>query len=186
MAHIPLVSRDTPFTDAEKPYAESFLGTRGVFPDVGPYSTMLHMPVVAEKVDSLRRYLRDEASLPQNVQELVMISVAREMDCVYIWHAHAAAARKNGVRGDIIDNIRDKKPLSGLTAAEQAAVDFTRELLRSRKVSKATFDKASANFGQRGTLTLTNLVACYAVLAYNMNTYEVGAPAGGTELPLPV
>jgi hypothetical protein len=28
---------------------------------------------------------------------------------------------------------------------------------------------------------LTNLIACYAVLAYNMNTYELEAPAHATE-----
>ena len=32
--------------------------------------------------------------------------------------------------------------------------------------------------------SLTNLVACYAVLAYNMNTYELEAPAHATEKPL--
>jgi len=63
-------------------------------------------------------------------------------------------------------------------------VDFTRELLRDRKVSRPTFDAATARLGQRGTMTLTNLVACYAVLAYNMNTYELEAPAHPTEKPL--
>jgi len=62
-------------------------------------------------------------------------------------------------------------------------VDFTRELLQDRKVSRPTFDAATARFGQRGTrtMTLTNLIACYAVLAYNMNTYVLEAPAHPTE-----
>jgi hypothetical protein len=30
-------------------------------------------------------------------------------------------------------------------------------------------------------MTLTNLVACYAVLAYNMNTYELEVPEHATE-----
>ncbi len=34
---------------------------------------------------------------------------------------------------------------------------------------------------QRGTMTVTNLIACYAVLAYNMNSYDLGAPAHPTE-----
>jgi hypothetical protein len=63
-------------------------------------------------------------------------------------------------------------------------VNFTRELLQNRKVSRATFDAATAAFGQRGTMTLTNLIACYAVLAYNMNTYELEAPAHPTEKAL--
>ena len=65
-------------------------------------------------------------------------------------------------------------------------VNFTRELLRHRKVSQTTFDAAMTRFGQRGMMTLTNLVACYAVLAYNMNTYELEAPERPTEKGLPI
>jgi 4-carboxymuconolactone decarboxylase len=142
------------------------------------------MPEMAQRLEALRTYIRDEASLPQRLQELVMISVAAEMGCAFIWYAHAAAARQAGLRGDIVDNIRDKRPLVNLDPDEQTVIDFTRELLQHRKVSRPTFDAATARFGQRGAMTLTNLVACYAVLAYNMNTYELDAPAHATEKPL--
>ena len=82
------------------------------------------------------------------------------------------------------DDIRERRPLKNLDPDEQTVVDFTRELLQNRKVSRPTFDAATARFGQRGTMTLTNLIACYAVLAYNMNTYELEAPAHATERAL--
>ena len=44
-----------------------------------------------------------------------MITVAREMDCAFIWYAHAAAARQAGVRDDIVDNIREQRELTNLT-----------------------------------------------------------------------
>ena len=185
MARIPFVTAHD-ISDGEKPAFDKFVQSRGSLPKAGPYALLLHMPELAQRLESLRLCLRDEASLPQKLQELVMITLAREMDCGYIWHAHAAAARAIGVHGDIVDGIREKRALSGLNADEQAAVDFTRELLRARKVSQATFARASASFGQRGTLTLTNLIACYAVLAYNMNTYELEVPASATEKALPV
>jgi 4-carboxymuconolactone decarboxylase len=185
MARIPFATRND-IQEREKPAYDAFVQARGSAPAAGPYALLLHMPEVAQKLESLRLYLRDEASVPQKVQELVMLSVAREMDCPYIWHAHAAAAREVGVPRDIVDNIREKRAPAGLAADEQAAVDFTRELLRNRKVAPATFDRATASFGRRGTLTLTNLVACYATLAYIMNTYELEAPAHATEAALPV
>jgi len=115
------------------------------------------MPEMAQRLEALRLYLRDEASLPQKLQELVMISVAAEMGCAF---------------------------MTNLDPEEQTVVDFSRELLQHRKVSRATFDAATARFGQRGTMTLTNLIACYAVLAYNMNTYELETPAHPTEKAL--
>jgi 4-carboxymuconolactone decarboxylase len=155
-------------------------------PNVGPYSLLLHMPEMAQRLEALRTYLRGDASLPQKLQELVMITVAREMDCAFIWYAHAAAARQAGVRDDIVDNIRDKRELTNLDPDEVTVVHFTRELLQNRQVSQPTFNAAMTRFGQRGMMTLTNLIACYAVLAYNMNTYEVEAPEHPTEKALPV
>jgi 4-carboxymuconolactone decarboxylase len=144
------------------------------------------MPEMAQRLEALRTYIRAEESLPQKLQELVMISVAREMDCAFIWYAHAAAAKQAGVRHDIVERIREKQELPDLDPDEQMGVNFARELLQNRKVSQATFDAASSRFGQRGVMALTNLVACYAVLAYNMNTYELEAPEHPTEKGLPV
>jgi 4-carboxymuconolactone decarboxylase len=183
MARIPLATRDQ-VAENEKPAYDAFMQSRAGRPNIGPYSLLLHMPEMAQRLEALRLYLRDEASLPPRLQELVMISVAREMGCAFIWYAHAAAARQAGVRSDIVDNIREKRPLTNLDPDEHAVVDFTRELLQHRKVSRATFEAATARLGQRGTMALTNLIACYAVLAYNMNAYELEAPAHATEKPL--
>jgi len=183
MARIPLVTRDQ-IVEKEQPAYDTFMRSRANRPNIGPYSLLLHMPEMAQRLEALRTYLRDEASLPPKLQELVMISVAREMSCAFIWYAHAAAARQAGVRGDIVDDIREKRALANLDPEEQTVVDFTRELLHNRKVSRPTFDAATARLGQRGTMTLTNLIACYAVLAYNMNTYDLEAPVHPTEKAL--
>jgi 4-carboxymuconolactone decarboxylase len=185
MARIPLVTRDQ-IVEKEKPAYDAFMQSRAGRPNIGPYSLLLHMPEMAQKLEALRICLRDEASLPQKLQELVMISVAREMSCAFIWYAHAAPARQAGVRDDIVDNIRERRALTNLDPEEQTVVDFTRELLQNRKVSRPTFDAATARFGQRGTMTLTNLIASYAVLAYNMNAYELEAPTHPTEKALTV
>jgi 4-carboxymuconolactone decarboxylase len=184
MARIPLVSKEAVAED-ERSAFDDFANSRGGPPNIGPYSIIAHMPHIAQRLESLRLCIRAEGSLSQKLQELVMITVAREMDCEFIWYAHAQAAREHGVRDDIVDNTRERKALSDLDADEQAVVNFARELLQNRKVSQPTFDVASARFGQRGTMTLTNLIACYAVLAYNMNTYELAAPAHATEKALP-
>jgi 4-carboxymuconolactone decarboxylase len=172
--------------DTEKGAYDEFIKSRGNRPLAGPYALLLHMPEMAQKFETLRLHIRGQASLAPKLQELVMITVAREMDCAYIWYAHAAAARQAGVRDDIVDHIRDKKPVANLEPDELTAVNFTRELLQHRKVSQPTFDAAITRFGQRGMMTLTNLVACYAALAYNMNTYELEAPGHPTEKALPV
>ena len=180
MARIPLATRDQ-IAEKEQPAYDAFMLSRANRPNIGPYSLLAHMPEMAQRLEALRTYLRDEASLSQKLQELVMISVAAEMGCAFIWYAHAAPVRKAGIRDDVVDAIREKRTPTNLDPEEQTVVDFTRELLQHRKVIRPTFDAATARFGQRGTMTLTNLIACYAVLAYNMNSYELEAPAHPTE-----
>jgi 4-carboxymuconolactone decarboxylase len=185
VARIPPVTREAVPENEQAAY-DAFMTSRGNRPNVGPYSLLLHMPEMAQRLEALRTYIRGEESLPQKLQELVMITVAREMDCAFIWYAHAAAARQAGVRGDLVDRIRERQELTNLDPDEQTVVHFARELLQHRKVSQTTYDAAIRRFGQRGMMTLTNLVACYAVLAYNMNTYELEAPEHPTEKALPV
>ena len=184
MARIPPVTRDA-VSQAEQGAYDTFSANRGSEPKIGPYSIIAHMPEMAQRLEALRTYIRKETSLSQKLQELVMLTVAREMTCGFIWYAHAAAARQVGVRNDVVDNIREKRTPTNLAPDEQIAVSFARELLQKHKVDRATFDAATAQFGQRGVMTLTNLIACYAVLAYNMNTYELEAPEHATEPALP-
>ena len=185
MARIPFVIRDD-VEQNERPAFDAFVKERGKVPDAGPYALLLHIPEVAQRLESLRVCIREEKSLSQKIQELVMLTVAREMDCAYIWHAHAAIARETGVRNEIVDNLREKRALTGLDPDQQAAVDFARELLQTRKVTEATFERAKTSFGRRGTLTLTSLISAYAMLAYVMNAYALEAPEHATEKALPL
>src|SRR5438128_10540071 len=111
MARIALVTREQ-IAEKEKPAYDAFMASRAGRPNIGPYSLLLHMPEMAQRLEALRIYLRDEASLPPKLQELVMISVAREMSCAVIWYAHAAAARQAGVRSDLLANLREQRALA--------------------------------------------------------------------------
>jgi 4-carboxymuconolactone decarboxylase len=107
MARIPLVTRAA-VPQKEQAAYDAFSANRGSEPRIGPYSIIAHMPELAQRLEALRTCVRKEASLSQTLQDLVMLTVAREMNCAFIWHAHAAAARKAGVRDDIVDHIKGK------------------------------------------------------------------------------
>lgn len=53
-------------------------------------------------------------------------------------------------------------------------------------MSHITYERGNERFGRRGTLAITNVVACYAMLAYDMNALELEAPLHPTEPALPV
>ena len=165
---------------------DQFVQQRGGIPATGPLAVMLNAPEMLARGEHLRAYLRaDSSSLPASIRELAMLVTARENDCQFIWNAHSAAGRLAGLADALVDNLRDKKPLTGLSPEETAVVEYGREYFRTRRVSQPTFDHALARFGVRGLAELTTLMGYYALLAFNLNAFEM-LPEAGAEVLLPV
>ena len=186
MARIPMASRSSVPPEQADAFDE-YVSERGSVPEAGPMSVMIHVPELIKRGEHLRAYLRGgESSLSADIRELGMLVTAREMDCQFIWNAHAAMGRQSGLNNSLVDSLRDKKELSGLSPAESAVVNYGREFFRTHRVSDDTFSAAMAQFGTRGLVELTNLMGYYSCLAFNINAFEVGLPEGITEPPLPV
>lgn len=188
MARIPPVGRDSVPEDQRAAF-DAFVQQRGSVPSQGPLAIMLHVPELLQRGEHLRAYLRgDGSSLPLKIRELAMIFTARELDCQFIWNAHAALARQAGVQDDIVDRLRQKQELTGLAPDEAAVVNlnYGQEFFRTHQVCQATFDTALAQFGARGLIELTNLMGYYALLAFNINAFGVGLPQEITDAPLPI
>ena len=165
---------------------DQFVQQRGDIPYTGPLAVMLNAPEMLARGEHLRAYLRgDGSSLSASITELAMLLTARENDCQFIWNAHAAAGRNSGLDNTLVDNLRDKKPLNGLSAEQTIVVEYGREYFRTRRVSQPTFDRALAQFGVRGLAELTTLMGYYALLAFNINAFEM-LPEAGAEPFLPV
>ena len=84
LARIPFITPHD-VSENERPAYDAFLQKRANQLNAGPYALLLHMPELAQRLEALRLYIREEPSLSQKLQELVMLTVAREMDCPYIW-----------------------------------------------------------------------------------------------------
>ena len=185
MARVPAVTRES-VPESQRSAFDQVVERRGGVPAGGPGSVLLNAPEVALRVGDLALFMRSETSLEPRIRELAMILAARENDCQYIWNAHAPPAREAGLRDDVVDALRDRSELSGLAPDEAAVIDYGREFFRTRRVSQATFDAALEQFGVLGLTELTNLLGCYAMLAFNVNAFGVELPAERTEKELPV
>lgn len=185
MARTPVVTRDQvseQFRDAfDRVTADSGDRVEG-----GPGSVMINSPDMRERANHLVKYFREVTDLPKKIQELVMVLTARHMDCQYIWFAHSARARQHGLSDELVDALRDKKPLPDLPPDEDAVVKYATELFTNHKVSQATFQTALDLFGARQLTELTTMMGYYTLLAFNVNAFEVGPPSGGTEPLLPI
>ena len=185
MARTPVVTRDR-VPEHLRAAFDAETATSGGVVATGPGSVMINSPEMRRRANHLVDYLRNESTLPKKIQELAMLITARAMDCQFIWNAHAARGRHEGLSAALVEALRDKRPLPPLPADEAVVVHCGMEFFSTHKVSQATFQAALDQFGAQGLTELTTLMGYYALLAFNANTFEIDLPAERTEPVLPI
>jgi 4-carboxymuconolactone decarboxylase len=185
MARTPIVTRDRIPEHLRAAFDAETTGSGGVVAS-GPGSVMINSPEMRRRANYLVNYLRDESTLPKKIQELAMLITARAMDCQFIWNAHAARGRREGLSDALVNALRDRQPLPSMPADEAAVVHYGMEFFRTHKVSHTTFQAALDQFGAQGLSELTTLMGYYALLAFNANAFEIDLPAERTEPILPI
>ncbi len=181
----PVVTRDQVPENLRAAFDAETSGSGGVVAS-GPGSAMINSPEMRRRANALVNYLRDESSLPKKIQELAMIVTARANDCPFIWNAHAARAREQGISDAFVDALRDNQPLPALPPDEAAVVSLGNEFFQTRKISQETFQAALAQFGPLGLTELCTLMGYYALLAFNANAFLIDLPEERVEPVLPV
>ncbi len=185
MARVLNLTRDQVPQNLQGAFDHETAGSGGVISS-GPGSVMINSPEMRKRANSLVNYLRDESTLPKKVQELAMIITARSMDCQFIWNAHAARARQQGISDAFVDALRDKKPLPTLPEDEAVVVNYGIEFFGTHKISPATFQATLDHFGAQGLTELATLMGYYSLLAFNANTFEIDLPEDRSEPVLPI
>jgi 4-carboxymuconolactone decarboxylase len=156
------------YTDEQNKAAEEFLAARKV-PVFGPFQPMMHSPAVMNLARSMGDYLRYHSSIGNTLSELVILITARDWSQDYEWYVHYPIALKAGIAKNIADAIGDGRRPTGMSADEEIVYDFTTELLKTRRVSDTTFNRADQRFGKRGVVDMAGIVGYYAFLAMELN-----------------
>ena len=185
MARLPAASRES-VPENQRSTFDELVKAQGAVPARGPGSVMIHVPKAHQAMNALNRYLRNESTLPKKLQELAMLVTARELDCQYVWNAHAASARASGIANATVDALRERTALPALSDDEAAVVRYGQELFRTHRVSRGTFQLVEEQLGARGAVELGLLMGNYALLALLVNAHDVDLPPERKERMLPV
>jgi len=185
MARVPAATRET-IPQAHQEAFEAEVQSRGGVPRTGPGSIMINSPEACRRAAHLSAYLRRESTLPPHVQELAMLVTARALDCQYIWNAHAASGKRAGLSQDLVDALREHKPLPPLKHDEEAVIRYGREFFQTHRVSRGAFQAALEQLGVQGLTELTMLIGYYGMLAFCVNAFDGDLPSERTEPLLPV
>ena len=164
-------------TDAQKKAAEAFAEGRG-YQIRGPFVPLVRSPEVMLRAKAMGDYLRFKSVLAPRLNEMVILITAREWTQQYEWNAHHPLALKAGLRREIADGIAEGHRPVGMAEDEEIAYDTATEILRLKRVSEPTWQRAVAKFGEQGVIDLLGLVGYYNFLAIVMNATRTALPQG--------
>jgi 4-carboxymuconolactone decarboxylase len=149
----------------------------------GPFSMLLHSPKLAERVLPLVTFFREESVVEAPLRSIAILTAVREREAAYVWAAQVAAARRNGLREEVIDLIRAKGDPGPLPAEERDIVTCVRQLMRTNRCDQAVFDALVKRHGVPWMVELTAAANYFALLSGVVNAFEVAAPPDGDKLP---
>jgi 4-carboxymuconolactone decarboxylase len=170
------------YTPEQQQAASDFEAARHGGKVFGPFEPLMHSPDVMTLSRSMGDYLRFKSAIGTTLSELVILVVAREWTQDFEWWYHYPIALKAGVPKDVADAIADGRRPASMSADEALIYDYTTELLKNKRVSDVTFDRAKARFGDKGVVDLTGVAGYYTLLAMELNAAQYKIPDNGVGL----
>jgi 4-carboxymuconolactone decarboxylase len=172
MARLALITSKDQVAAKDHAVVDGIVKSRGALH--GPFTVFLHCPELAGRLAHLGAFVRFEGSLDKRVRVLAAMTVARELDAVYVWGAQTGGARKLDLPESTITAVREKHS-RGIPPEDAQIVEFTRQLIRKHRVDDATVKALQARFGNEGFIELTGVIGYYSMLAMTVNACELEA-----------
>lgn len=184
-ARVPYVQRKDSDASAKRLFDTFVRGSNAPTDEIkGPLAFASYNPAVATALLDLHDgAVGKSSSLDAHVRELAIMVACRETNYDLEWNGHEAAALKAGVDPKVLELVRTRGALTGLSDADAAVIRFGRELINDRKMSPATFAKAKSLFGNKGALDLVAVMSTYAVSGFYAIAVDEQPAEGKVKLP---
>ena len=145
---------------------------------VGPYPAWLQSPELAKRARSLSEYLRFQSAPSKRHAEIAILITGRHWRAEYEFYAHAELARKAGVEEHIIQALAAGKRPEFPSADNQVVYDLCTEMLNTRRISDATYERALNTFGTQVLVDLVAIMGYYCMVSITLNAFEAPLPPG--------
>jgi 4-carboxymuconolactone decarboxylase len=149
----------------------------------GPFNALLRSPDLADRVQKVGEYIRFRSSIPERLNELAILIVARKWIAQFEWYAHHQFAMKAGLDPAITAAIAEGRRPASMRDDEKVVYEFCTELLETTQLTDATFSATVKLFGEQGVIDLIGALGYYSMVSMILNTDRYPLP-DGVEPPL--
>ncbi|MGE5218002.1 MAG: carboxymuconolactone decarboxylase family protein [Chloroflexota bacterium] len=144
----------------------------------GPYSMLLHSPVMAQHFAATEDYFRNNSLLSDADREIIILTAAREVEARYAWSRHEVRAHKVGIQSEVIEALRAKAPSEKFAARVRLLVEFTRTLMHDHTLSDDLFARMEQEFGRAKFVEAVGLLGHYITIGTVIRMFDVKPPEG--------
>jgi len=181
MARIDDIKRER-LSPRQQQLHDDFLRTRPRNTLSGPFAVLIHTPDIAEPADHLVNYYRRTPKIGRRLVELIILLVVRDAGAQYAWAVHEPTALKEGLSQATIDAIRARRRPDFSRDDERVIYDVVTELLATKTLSAATFERAKAALGLEGVVETVSCAGLYGMVGFVLNAFDIAPPPGGQPL----
>ncbi|MDD5007246.1 MAG: hypothetical protein PHU49_03550 [Syntrophorhabdaceae bacterium] len=135
----------------------------------------MHHPELARHIERPGYYLKFAATLPRDVYQFVVLSIAARFNNEFEWADHVGPARQSGLPEDIIEAIRTKHT-GAITGGYAAVAEAMEYVLSYRSIPDKLQRELAGMYGMAGVIEIVVLCGFYQLIG------EVNASFG---VPLP-
>ncbi len=139
----------------------------------GPYSVLMHVPELADRVNAVQAYFNGTAGLADEDRELVILAAVREVGAKYAWARHEARAHALNVRDEVIEALRARDGLDPLSARQRVLVEVARDLVRNHDLPPDLYARAAAELGTKQLIEAVTLTGLYGMIALVIKAFDV-------------
>ena len=167
------------YDEMRKGIASNFNAFKAVREDgalMGPWNPWLHEPGIGRAIWDLTLAMTANASLPDDVRQIVILVVGARFDAAYEIYAHIAVAEREGMKPERLASLTAGLKPSDLSAQESVAFDLAFKLVRGGTLPEPLYRLAVQTFGQHGTNEMIYLVGLYSLVSTTLNGFNVPAP----------
>jgi hypothetical protein len=143
---------------------------------IGPWNPWLHEPAIGKAIWELILAITAGAVLPDNVRQVVILTVGGQFDAAYEIYAHIAVAEREGMSEPRLAALCAGLKPSDLTHEENVGFDVAYKLVHGGVLPEPQYRLAVETFGQHGANELFYLVGLYSLVSTTLNAYNVPVP----------
>jgi 4-carboxymuconolactone decarboxylase len=129
------------------------------------YGVLLNSAPLAQGWEAMLTAIRNRASLPARLRELVILRIAMLNGAHYEFDAHVPHALKARVPEEAVNALRDGKLSQQLTAFDRLVLELADAMTRDIEVPDELFERVRAHFDDTQLVELVATIAAYNMVS---------------------